>query len=507
MVMTPYASSSSPAPAPRRTWWLWLGPLPLLSAFTSLAITSGGQVFRGMLLGGVLWMMALPLLYSLEAGLLAIMLFEPMRGFLRRAQFIFVEYTNTDPIHLITPIVTMLALAILLWLRREQLLRQTKLSLPVTLLAGIFLLQVFNPWQGALFVGLSGAMFILIPMAWFYFGQSVKTNFLATALRLIVVMGMICSLHGLYQLFIGYPEFENYWIKNTDHYESIAVGHVTRALATFNSAEEWGRYVQFGALIAAGFALGSKRPATRLGWGMAGAMLFGILLLTGQRTAIFGLLLGLVTLVLIGADAWRKALGRLVLMGLAGGLVLLIAKPPSSEEMWQKNREDKLGTMLSHTARGTLQPGQENSLQERFRIWTYLATKVIPANPLGIGLGIGTVAAVRYVKLDDMLYPIDSFVIVLIVGSSLPAALLFLWILARATLTAIRIFKRALPNTPEATVRRIAAAILPMLILNSFFGLTFSIYSAAPIAWLVIGWVSAEAARDEQWLAGAMTGN
>ena len=500
--MTPYTAQSQPS-APRRSWLLWLGPLPLLCATTALAITSGGQIFRGLLLGGALWMMTLPLLYSLEAGLLAIMVFEPLRGFLRRAQFIFVEYTNTDPIHLITPLVTMLAFAILLWLRRGELFRQTKLSLPVTILAGVFLLQVFNPWQGALFVGLSGAMFILIPVAWFYFGQSVQTKFLALALRLIVVMGLLCSLHGLYQLAFGYPEFENYWIKHTDHYESIAVGHVTRALATFNSAEEWGRYVQYGALIAFGFALGTKRAAARLLWLLAGAALFVVLLITGQRTGIFGLLVGLGTLVLIGAESWRKALGRATAMALAGTLILVIVKPPSSKEMWEKGSDDKVETMLSHTARGTLQPAKEESLQERFRIWNKLATKVIPANPLGTGLGAGTVAAARYANPEETLYPIDSFIAILIVGCSLPAALLFLWILARTWFMAVRIFKRALPETPEATVRRIAAAILPMLILNSFFGLTFTIYSAAPVAWLIIGWIGAEATRDEQWLEDA----
>lgn len=494
--------SASTQSVPSSRWRAFV-PLSVLSALTSLAVVSGGQIFRGLLLGGALWLLALPLLYSLEAGLLAMMVFEPMRGFLRRAQFIFVEFTTTDPIHLIAPLVTILAFAILLWMRRGQLFRQTKLSLPVTILAVIFLLQVFNPWQGSLMVGLSGAMFILVPMTWFYFGQTVKTNFLTTAMQLIVVMGLLCSLHGLYQLFVGYPDFENYWIKHTDHYESIAVGHVTRALATFNSAEEWGRYVQYGGVIAFGFGFGARHGARRFLWWFASASLGGILLITGQRTAIFGLLLGLGTFILIGAESWRKALGRAALMGLAGVLVLVVAKPPSSKDMWERDSDDKIGTLLSHTARGTLQPGQENSLQERFRIWNRLATTTIPGNPLGTGLGAGTVAAARYAYPEETLYPIDSFIAILIVGCSLPTALLFLWLLGRTLLIAIRIFKRALPETSEATVRRIAAAIVPMLILNSFFGLTFTIYSAAPIAWLIIGWIGAEAARDEQWLEEA----
>ncbi len=497
-------SSCTPTQFVRLRQWRAFVPLTALStlsAVISLGVVSGGQVLRGVMLGGAMWLLALPLLYSLETGLLAIMLFEPLRGFLRRAQFIFVEYTTTDPIHLITPLVTLLAFVILLWLRRMELFRQTAVSMPVTLLAVIFIFQVFNPWQGTLMIGLSGAMFILIPLAWFYFGQTVKTDFMGQAMRLIVVMGLICSLHGVYQLMFGYPEFENYWIKHTDHYESIAVGKVTRALATFNSAEEWGRYIQYGALMAFGFAWGAKEIIRRISWFMAGLGLCGMLLITGQRTAIFGLLLGIGTLALVGAKTWRGVVGRASAMALAGLFIVVVAKPPSADDMWNKSGDAKIETMLSHTARGTLQPGKEESLQERFSTWNRLAFKVVPANPFGTGLGAGTVAAMRYASAEETLYPIDSFIAILIVGCSLPTALLFIWILVRVQITAIRIFKRALPETPAATIRRIAAAIIPMLLLNSFFGLTFTIYSAAPIAWLVIGWIGAEAARDDNWLA------
>lgn len=141
--------------------------LPLLSAATTMAIVSGGQMLRAALLAVMWWLMTLPLLHSLEAGLLAMMTFEPLRGLLRRAQFIFVEYTSTDPIHLLTPLVTLIAFAILLWYRRWRIFYEQPLATTVTVLALIFTVQIFNPFQGGLFVGLSGAMFILVPVAWF----------------------------------------------------------------------------------------------------------------------------------------------------------------------------------------------------------------------------------------------------------------------------------------------------------------------------------------------------
>ena len=71
--------------------------------------------------------MALPLFAGLEAGLVAMMLFEPVRGIARRAQYPFVDYAAQDPIHLLTPIVTLVAFILLLRSRRVEILIATPL--------------------------------------------------------------------------------------------------------------------------------------------------------------------------------------------------------------------------------------------------------------------------------------------------------------------------------------------------------------------------------------------
>ncbi|MFZ0749009.1 MAG: hypothetical protein WAM70_06575, partial [Pyrinomonadaceae bacterium] len=73
----------------RRYLPLWLIPVQALSVLTISAAAFGGQVLRAWLLAGATWLLALPLLVSLEAGLIAMMLFEPLRGLLRRAQYLF----------------------------------------------------------------------------------------------------------------------------------------------------------------------------------------------------------------------------------------------------------------------------------------------------------------------------------------------------------------------------------------------------------------------------------
>src|SRR5258706_8425704 len=191
---------------------LWPAIMFPVASLCSWAIAGGGQTLRGLALSGMGWLLALPFLVSLEAGLFAIMLFEPMRGFLRRAQYLFVPYSQTDPIHLVTPIVTLLAFAMLLHRRRLDLFRASPLAGLVTILALIYFFEIFNPLQGSLAVGLSGALFVLVPVAWFYFGQAIKPWFIETIFRMVVIIGIVTSLYGLYQLAFGFPAFEQYWI-------------------------------------------------------------------------------------------------------------------------------------------------------------------------------------------------------------------------------------------------------------------------------------------------------
>ncbi len=486
---------------PRSPLQLWPVVTLPLSALAVWAVNAGGEALRWLGLGALAWSLALPLLVSLEAGLFAMMLFEPLRGFLRRAQYLFLPYSQTDPIHIVTPLITLLALAMLLQRRGLRIFRETPLAGLVSILGLVYFLEIFNPLQGGLSVGLSGALFTLVPVVWFYFGQTVKPAFLETALRLMVVLGILTSLYGLYQLAFGFPSFEQYWIDNTEFYNSISVGNVKRALATYSSAEEWGRYIELGALVAFGFGASAMGYIRRAGWFACGAALTLMLLLTGQRTAIFGLMLGVFVLLLLGAKTWRSAVARLLLALAPVVLIAVLVKAPTNDDMLSHGSDDTMGTVLSHSARGTLRPAQEDSLQERLKNWTFLATEYIPYRPLGIGLGGTSVGAWRFNNELD-LPPIDSYFISTVITCGLPAALLFIWILFRATRMSWRAFRRAEAGSQEARVWRIAATLMPVLILNSFFGNTFTLYSVAPVGWLLIGWISAAALRQASEQAG-----
>lgn len=481
----------------RRSPLMWLAPLQAAAAFTVLAIIGAGQLLRGWILGALFFLMATPLMISLEAGLVAMIVFEPFRGLIRRAQYLIVDYSQFDPIHLLTPLITLMALTKIVQRHRLDIIRATPLAGAVSLLTAIFLVQIFNPLQGSMMIGLSGAMLILVPVSWFYFGQMATTRFMRGALHIIVVLAIVTSLYGVYQLVWGYPQFERYWLEKVEFYVSIGVGHVKRPVATFTNAEEWGRYLAMGALVAFGFGAGARQLLVRLSWFVCGASLSGVLLFTGQRTAIFGLLLGFGALLLLGARNLRGASVRVFMLLLPIILIAMLAKPPSEDEMWNKEETETVGTLLSHTQRGTLKPTGEDSLYVRLEVWKDLVINVIPYRPLGAGLGAGSLGALKFSNVNDEI-AIDNFILVLAVAVGIPGALLFVWILGRATLFALRQTRRAEPGTPEATIARIIASLMPVFLLNNFFGLTFSLYAVAPLGWLMIGWISNQEGRARQ---------
>jgi membrane protein implicated in regulation of membrane protease activity len=468
---------------------IWFGATQLLTVMAAGAAAVGENAFRLFALGSVTMAMLVSLVVSFQAGLMAMILFEPFRGFLRRLQYLIVPYSNSEPIHLITPVVTFVAFLLLLQRYKLEIFRASSLAGTVSILGAIYFLQIFNPLQGGLFVGLTGALFFLVPVAWFYFGQVADFEFVPRVLRLVVILGMVASFYGVYQMVFGYPSFEQYWIDNTDLYTSIAVYNVKRALATFNSAEEWGRYVQIGCIVAFGLGVTKTEGSKRLFWFVSGAVLILMLALTGQRSSIFGLFLGLTVLFLTGASSARAAFARVALLFAPLILVSVLSAYVGEDDGRDLDDGQSVNTMLTHTTKGTVKPAGEGSLYARFETWTRILTKDLPSNPVGNGIGSDGLAASRETKNTDD--PTDNHFLSVALAAGVPALLLLIWIFIRSLILSFRLWRDSDPDSSEYGMWRIALALMASFFLNNFFGTSFTIYSVAPIGWLVIGWISA----------------
>src|SRR5205823_6330019 len=108
-----------------------------------------------------------------------------------------------DPVLLVGPAVALLLFA--LALVKGRLSRDSKLSRWVAVLMVIMVLQIFNPLQGGLAVGLAGALFYLVPLLWFWIGQSWGSAIFTEKVlfRVVIPVAVAGSLLGLYQAFFG----------------------------------------------------------------------------------------------------------------------------------------------------------------------------------------------------------------------------------------------------------------------------------------------------------------
>ena len=119
------------------------------------------------------------------------MIFEPFRGFLRRAQYIFLPYSQTEPIHLIIPIVTIFAFThrvVSPQIGNDSIL--TPLAGSVTVLAIICFVQDFQSASRRFVYRFYGCvMFISCRWLGFISDRRLKMDFVPKLLRLIVVLG------------------------------------------------------------------------------------------------------------------------------------------------------------------------------------------------------------------------------------------------------------------------------------------------------------------------------
>ena len=147
-----------------------------------------------------------------------------------------------------------------------------------------------------------------------------------------------------------------------------------------------------GIIVAAGFGMSRSEGKKRILWFAAAAVLCGMLALTGQRSSIFGVIVGLTILIFTSAKTLGGGALRVVLISIPLILILFIAKPPDEDSVYELDESDRVTAVLSHTAKGTVNPTGEGSLYVRFETWGKLMGE-IAYKPFGVGLGSATLAA------------------------------------------------------------------------------------------------------------------
>ncbi len=454
-----------------------------------------GSIFLGLIISVLLIHGEMRLLVLVLLGLLGIACLSPPRGiviltaflpfmyFTRRLVLEYQEFAQRDPILVFPAIVTCIMCASVMIFHRQRVFyyfRRSPLLTAAALLMFVLVLQMFNPLQGSIFVGLAGGMFFLVPMMWLVLGLVTTRESLARLLNMVLVIGCITGLYGIYQHYFGLSEIEIYEMQSKHFLKTFGSLEDVRVMSTFAGLVDFARYLTVSGFIAFAWFWRTR-------W-LFGLFLFALqivaLLFTAQRTSFLVILFSIVMLIIVQGKGTRRIIAR----GLGASLVILllygIAYTFEPKEVY--NQRFSKNPFVVHTVSGVTHPTEEATLHSRLDAWGGILLGAFTNNPIGRGLGSTTPAASKFE--GGRYYEADSYFFELFYGSSVVAPLLFgviAFILMRDLL-------RLCIDDPRDHLLRVCFAIMCGALLSSVFGITPRDNITGPLMWLIIGWVVRE---------------
>ncbi len=407
---------------------------------------------------------------NFKSGITALIIYLPFMAFIRRYIYVYGRYVAIDPILIISDVITLWMFGYLILFKGKEiykLFRENKLVRFATILLFVFVLQIFNPKQGSILVGIGGAKYYIIPFLWFYLGLFVDVKFIRKLLILIILIGVVTALYGLKQTFLGFTPFEEYWIQ-WGGYSSLHLLRIIRSFSTFASAGEYAHYLTISGIICFAFFLKSRQKITFL---VALAIILSALFIAAVRSAIFTFVFS--SIILVGFLVKDKKKGVLVSIVLLLLVLLFISKAGFTPEV---NEYSSLSVTSYHAVRGVINPMEESSFKTRLWVWAVGFPRTFVKNPFGYGLGASTLAAWKF---GSNLMATENLFLDIILSTGIIGAVLFVIVL-------INVFSYSLILIKENTKNMLG--ILGITVPLSFLLIgSSSEYTIFPVIWLLWG--------------------
>ena len=396
--------------------------------------------------------------------------FLTILGDFRRWIMPFEEWSSADPLLVVGPVVAIVLWVVAITSRRVSL--DTPLSKWILVLMAIMTAHIFNPLQGGLMVGIVGAVFMLVPLLWYWVGKSFGSEeFLETFFfRLIVPLACLAALFGFYQVFFGYPEYQLEWWRPREH--EMVIGHdedTLRPLSFFPNISEYTRYLTVALLACAALVLKKRSVALA---SVTVVFLFISLVVSGVRgPVVFSLFSIALMWTILGRSVavWVPRLavaGAIGLFGLTFGLTQVQEGAVQFEGTVQTALDRQTGT-LEGTSGGTIAIHLN-----LINIAVYRTTQ----QPLGRGTGYSTMAAGRF---GDGGWTSEKDFTDMFIAFGIPGGVVYLIILAYTGLLAVRYWLRE-----RSTIGLIVIGVLVF----GFMGwIQPGQYVMTPIIWFCVG--------------------
>lgn len=477
---------------PRTALLFWGAGSILLGVIVSILLVQGEVRMLVLVLLGVLGLVCL----APRRGVYILLTFLPFMYYIRRLVLNFQSFDSRDPI-LLFPALTTVGMffgAILFYSPRLfRYIQASALMKTVALLMGVFVLQMANPLQGNILVGVAGAMYFIVPMAWCFFGLLMNREDIWRLCKIVVVIGLVTALYGLYQHFFGLSAVELYEMKAKDFLKTLGGTQNVRIMSTFASLGDFSLYLSVAGFLSFAWFWRSKKQLTLLG---ITALSLYTMVWMAVRTAFLLFVFSVTIFLIVHGRDRRRILIRGTLAVLAFATIYSILATYDPQSMYDQQFSDN--PYVVHTLSGLTHPIREQTFGQRLENWRYIVTSTIFGYPFGRGLGSTTTAAKKFEGGKD--FEADSYFFELFYGSGFVAPVLF----SLLVLLCLRNLVRLCIERPDEHLYKAVAGLLCGMFLGSLFGGAVRDTIMGPFIWLTIGWsVREEIEHREQRLAGA----
>ena len=401
-------------------------------------------------------------------AILGAFVYLTLLGDIRRWILPFDAWSGADPLLVVGPVT-----AIVLWavaFNSGRVDFDTPLSRWILLLMGIMILQIFNPIQGGLMVGMTGAMFLLVPLLWYWVGKSFGSEALLRTFffRLVVPLACIAALLGFYQVAFGYPEYQMEWYRVGGYSALGPSEEYLRPLSVFPNITEYAKYLGYGILVL-------LVPLLRGQWVWLSAPtiigLFLALFLTGTRGPVLLLIMtGAVLWTILGRSVrtWVPRLAVALLIGVCGMVYGL-------SQVGQIEGGSRAHFNVQRQAGLIPEGGTSGPIAIHLNLVRIAGVRTLQ-QPLGHGLGYVTLAASRF---GDGGFSSEKDFTDMFIALGVPGGIVYLIVQGYTTLLAIAYWRRT-----RSTVGLIVTGIL---LFSVFSWLRPGQYVATPLVWFCIG--------------------
>lgn len=343
---------------PRAALLAWATGSIVLGITVSILLARGEMRSLVLLLLGVMGLACL----SPMRGIYILTAFLPFMYFLRRLVLAFQEFESRDPILLFPAITTVAILFGVLIFRGRVVfhyMQRSPLLKCISLLALWLSAEMVNPLQGSVLIGVAASIYFLVPMAWCFFGLLITREQLYKIFRIVIVIGFITALYGLYQRFFGLSAVEIYELRAKDFYKTFG-GSQVRIMSTFSSLGDFSLYLMIASFLSLAYFWRSRRNLFLV---MVALLEIYTMIFMAVRTAFLLLIFSLVSFAILHARRQRDVMVRGVSAVVLFMVVYAVLGTYKPERMY--DQQFSSNPYVVHTLSGITHPTQERSFQMR----------------------------------------------------------------------------------------------------------------------------------------------